>query len=214
MKGKTSEEAREELVAGGLGGEALEKLLPHKVGGGGLRSWVCFLVVMNGRKTVFLLLPMNPFYCTAKTWSILLHHIATIQTIYLPILKLKTNFLPRRYSSLHDRIISVFINFLLLGPLKAYVLTVSSVFQRKVFEGNKPSNSIVFKKLTPFMLGALVGKSGLLIESAKALRRRALHSPMNHCLFIDLCSFFLAMYEHKIFVQGVMWDINSYDQWG
>ena len=36
MKGKTSEEAREELVAGGLGGEALEKLLPHKVGGGGL----------------------------------------------------------------------------------------------------------------------------------------------------------------------------------
>uniref|UniRef100_A0A8C5CKT2 Glucose-6-phosphate isomerase n=1 Tax=Gadus morhua TaxID=8049 RepID=A0A8C5CKT2_GADMO len=78
MKGKTSEEARGELVAGGLGGEALDKLLPHKV-----------------------------------------------------------------------------------------------------FEGNKPSNSIVFKKLTPFMLGALV-----------------------------------AMYEHKIFVQGVMWDINSYDQWG
>uniref|UniRef100_A0A3Q3M952 Glucose-6-phosphate isomerase n=1 Tax=Mastacembelus armatus TaxID=205130 RepID=A0A3Q3M952_9TELE len=49
----------------------------------------------------------------------------------------------------------------------------------KVFQGNKPSNSIVFKKLTPFILGALV-----------------------------------AMYEHKIFVQGVMWDINSYDQWG
>uniref|UniRef100_A0A672QDD5 Glucose-6-phosphate isomerase n=1 Tax=Sinocyclocheilus grahami TaxID=75366 RepID=A0A672QDD5_SINGR len=50
---------------------------------------------------------------------------------------------------------------------------------RHVFEGNKPSNSIIFKKLTPFMLGA-----------------------------------FVAMYEHKIFVQGVMWDINSYDQWG
>jgi len=33
-----------------------------------------------------------------------------------------------------------------------------SVFHRKVFEGNKPSNSIVFKKLSPFMLGALVGK--------------------------------------------------------
>ncbi|KAA0724067.1 Glucose-6-phosphate isomerase [Triplophysa tibetana] len=49
----------------------------------------------------------------------------------------------------------------------------------KVFQGNKPSNSIIFKKLTPFMLGALV-----------------------------------AMYEHKIFVQGVIWDINSYDQWG
>ncbi|XP_056272946.1 glucose-6-phosphate isomerase-like [Pseudoliparis swirei] len=49
----------------------------------------------------------------------------------------------------------------------------------KVFEGNKPSNSIVFKKLSPFVLGALV-----------------------------------AMYEHKIFVQGVIWNINSYDQWG
>ncbi|KAM9854699.1 glucose-6-phosphate isomerase a [Aulostomus maculatus] len=78
MKGKTADEARKELQAGGLTGDALEKLLPHKV-----------------------------------------------------------------------------------------------------FQGNKPSNSIVFKKLTPFILGALV-----------------------------------AMYEHKIFVQGVMWDVNSYDQWG
>lgn len=49
----------------------------------------------------------------------------------------------------------------------------------QVFEGNRPTNSIVFKKLTPFTLGALI-----------------------------------AMYEHKIFVQGVVWDINSYDQWG
>ncbi|XP_040894735.1 glucose-6-phosphate isomerase a [Toxotes jaculatrix] len=56
---------------------------------------------------------------------------------------------------------------------------VEKLLPHKVFQGNKPSNSIVFKKLSPFMLGALV-----------------------------------AMYEHKIFVQGVMWDINSYDQWG
>ncbi|XP_077967209.1 glucose-6-phosphate isomerase-like isoform X2 [Styela clava] len=49
----------------------------------------------------------------------------------------------------------------------------------KVFEGNKPTNSILFKKLTPYTLGALI-----------------------------------AMYEHKIFVQGIIWDINSYDQWG
>ncbi|KAM6937351.1 glucose-6-phosphate isomerase a [Xenentodon cancila] len=56
---------------------------------------------------------------------------------------------------------------------------LEKLLPHKVFEGNKPSNSIVFKKLTPFILGALV-----------------------------------AMYEHKIFVQGVMWDINSYDQWG
>jgi len=56
---------------------------------------------------------------------------------------------------------------------------LEKLLPHKVFQGNKPSNSIVFKKLTPFMLGALV-----------------------------------AMYEHKIFVQGTMWDINSYDQWG
>ncbi|KAL0968603.1 hypothetical protein UPYG_G00269070 [Umbra pygmaea] len=56
---------------------------------------------------------------------------------------------------------------------------LEKLLPHKVFQGNKPSNSIVFKKLSPFMLGALV-----------------------------------AMYEHKIFVQGVMWNINSYDQWG
>nr|BAF91560.1 phosphoglucose isomerase-1 [Anguilla anguilla] len=56
---------------------------------------------------------------------------------------------------------------------------LEKLLPHKVFEGNKPTNSIVFKKLTPFILGALV-----------------------------------AMYEHKIFVQGVMWEINSYDQWG
>lgn len=49
----------------------------------------------------------------------------------------------------------------------------------RVFEGNRPSNSILFKKLTPYTLGALI-----------------------------------AMYEHKIFVQGVIWNIFSFDQWG
>uniref|UniRef100_A0A6Q2YTW4 Glucose-6-phosphate isomerase n=1 Tax=Esox lucius TaxID=8010 RepID=A0A6Q2YTW4_ESOLU len=56
---------------------------------------------------------------------------------------------------------------------------LDKLLPHKVFQGNKPSNSLVFKKLSPFMLGALV-----------------------------------AMYEHKIFVQGVIWNINSYDQWG
>ncbi|CAG5128886.1 unnamed protein product, partial [Candidula unifasciata] len=56
---------------------------------------------------------------------------------------------------------------------------VKRIKPHKVFEGNRPSNSIVFQKLTPFNLGAL-----------------------------------LAMYEMKIFVQGVVWDINSFDQWG
>lgn len=49
----------------------------------------------------------------------------------------------------------------------------------KVFEGNRPSNSILYKTLDPRTLGALI-----------------------------------AMYEHKIFVQGVIWNIFSFDQWG
>lgn len=49
----------------------------------------------------------------------------------------------------------------------------------KIFEGNKPSTSILIDQLTPKSLGKLV-----------------------------------AMYEHKIFVQGVIWNIFSYDQWG
>ena len=49
----------------------------------------------------------------------------------------------------------------------------------KVFEGNRPTNSILFEKLTPEVLGSLI-----------------------------------AMYEHKIYVQGVIWNVLSYDQWG
>ncbi len=49
----------------------------------------------------------------------------------------------------------------------------------KVFEGNRPTNSFLVKKVTPKVLGSL-----------------------------------LAMYEHKIFVQGVIWNIFSFDQWG
>ena len=49
----------------------------------------------------------------------------------------------------------------------------------KVFEGNKPTNTILIEQLNPENLGALI-----------------------------------ALYEHKIFVQGVIWNIYSYDQWG
>jgi glucose-6-phosphate isomerase len=49
----------------------------------------------------------------------------------------------------------------------------------KVFQGNKPTNSILVKEITPFSLGMLI-----------------------------------ALYEHKIFVQGVIWNIFSFDQWG
>ena len=49
----------------------------------------------------------------------------------------------------------------------------------KVFEGNRPTNSILLKKVTPYSLGSLI-----------------------------------AVYEHKIFVQGIIWNIFSFDQWG
>jgi glucose-6-phosphate isomerase len=49
----------------------------------------------------------------------------------------------------------------------------------KVFEGNKPTNTLLIQKLTPESLGSLI-----------------------------------ALYEHKIFVQGILWNIFSYDQWG
>ncbi len=49
----------------------------------------------------------------------------------------------------------------------------------KVFTGNRPTNSILIKKLTPRTLGSLI-----------------------------------ALYEHKIFTQGIVWNINSFDQWG
>lgn len=56
---------------------------------------------------------------------------------------------------------------------------VERLLPHKIFTGNKPSNSIMFYKLTPYTLGSLI-----------------------------------AMYEHKIFVQGIIWRINSFDQWG
>ncbi|KAH9974729.1 glucose-6-phosphate isomerase [Lactifluus volemus] len=54
-----------------------------------------------------------------------------------------------------------------------------ALIKSKVFEGNRPSNSIIFPLLTPATLGSLI-----------------------------------ALYEHKIFTQGVIWGINSYDQMG
>ena len=57
--------------------------------------------------------------------------------------------------------------------------SVKALAPHKVFEGNRPSNTIVYRRLDPFALGRLI-----------------------------------ALYEHKVFVQGVVWNINSYDQWG
>ncbi len=56
---------------------------------------------------------------------------------------------------------------------------IEKLYPHQIFEGNKPTNSILFRRLTPRVLGSLI-----------------------------------AMYEHKIFVQGVIWNIFSFDQWG
>ncbi len=56
---------------------------------------------------------------------------------------------------------------------------VADLVSFKVFEGNRPTNSILVKQITPRTLGNL-----------------------------------LAMYEHKIFVQGIIWNVFSFDQWG
>ncbi|MBI9069962.1 MAG: glucose-6-phosphate isomerase [Melioribacteraceae bacterium] len=69
-----------------------------------------------------------------------------------------------------------------LAELKAAGKTeeeIKELLPFKIFTGNRPTNSFLFKKLTPRTLGSLI-----------------------------------AMYEHKIFIQGVIWNIFSFDQWG
>ena len=93
----------------------------------------------------------------------------------------------------HNKLMSNFFaqtEALLKGKSKEEVLSeyitqgkteeeVARLIPFKIFEGNKPTNTILIDKLTPESLGALI-----------------------------------AMYEHKIFVQGIIWNIYSYDQWG
>jgi glucose-6-phosphate isomerase len=57
--------------------------------------------------------------------------------------------------------------------------TISMLLPHKVFPGNRPSNTLLYRELNPRTLGRLV-----------------------------------ALYEHKTFVQSVLWDINAFDQWG
>lgn len=56
---------------------------------------------------------------------------------------------------------------------------LETLVQAKTFPGNRPTNSFLYPKLTPEILGSLI-----------------------------------ALYEHKIFTQGVIWNVNSFDQWG
>ncbi len=84
-----------------------------------------------------------------------------------------------------DKLISNFLaqtEALLNGKTESQVIdegTQKDIIPFKIFEGNKPTNTIFIEKLTPKSLGKLI-----------------------------------AMYEHKIFVQGVIWNIFSYDQFG
>ena len=87
---------------------------------------------------------------------------------------LVSNFLAQPEALMHGRTAEEVLNELPPEQRSDSVLVAA-----KVFEGNKPSNSFLYKKLTPKTLGSL-----------------------------------LAFYEHKIFVQGVIWNINSFDQMG
>jgi len=100
---------------------------------------------------------------------------------------------PKRVGDHHEKLMS---NFFAQPEALAFGLTkeqaidaleksgaskedIEMLAPHKVFEGNKPTNSILLDELTPKTLGSLI-----------------------------------AMYEHKIFVQGIIWQVNSYDQWG
>lgn len=74
----------------------------------------------------------------------------------------------------HNKLMSNFF-----AQTEALLMGKSDEIPFKVFEGNKPTNTLLINQLTPQSLGALV-----------------------------------ALYEHKLFVQGVIWNIYSYDQWG
>ncbi|NGP17540.1 glucose-6-phosphate isomerase [Devosia aurantiaca] len=93
----------------------------------------------------------------------------------------------------HDKLVANVLaqsEALMLGKTKAEVVAeleaqgldkhhIKALAPHKVFPGNRPSNTLFYKQLTPEVLGSLI-----------------------------------ALYEHKVFVQGVIWNVNSYDQWG
>jgi glucose-6-phosphate isomerase len=85
----------------------------------------------------------------------------------------------------HDKLMANFFaqtEALAFGKTPSEVETEGIAPRRAVFrafEGNRPSNTILAKRLDPYTLGALI-----------------------------------ALYEHKVFVQGILWDVYSFDQWG
>lgn len=91
--------------------------------------------------------------------------------------KLMSNFFAQTEALLHGKTRSQVKEELRKQGMSPQV--IKKLIPFKVFEGNKPTNSILLKKLTPFALGELI-----------------------------------ALYEHKIFTQGIIWNIYSFDQWG
>ncbi len=91
--------------------------------------------------------------------------------------KLLSNFFAQTEALLHGKTEKEVINE--LKKMNRSADEIKCLTPHKMFKGNHPTNSILFKKLTPETLGSLI-----------------------------------AMYEHKIFVQGVLWNIFSFDQWG
>ena len=91
--------------------------------------------------------------------------------------KLLSNFFAQTEALMNGKSEIEVENELLRSGLNAEEIARITPF--KIFQGSKPTNSILIKKITPFSLGELI-----------------------------------AFYEHKIFVQGIIWNIFSFDQWG
>lgn len=91
--------------------------------------------------------------------------------------KLMSNFFAQTEAFLMGKTAEAVVSELESGGASPQEIEALTPF--KVFEGNRPTNTLLIETLTPYTLGALV-----------------------------------AMYEHKIFVEGVVWNIFSYDQWG
>ncbi|MFN3840103.1 MAG: glucose-6-phosphate isomerase [Cyclobacteriaceae bacterium] len=91
--------------------------------------------------------------------------------------KLLSNFFAQTEALMKGKTYNEVVDELTLAGLDKEQIREQAPF--RVFDGNKPTNSILFKQLTPRTLGSLI-----------------------------------AMYEHKIFVQGIIWNIYSFDQWG
>jgi glucose-6-phosphate isomerase len=91
--------------------------------------------------------------------------------------KLMSNFFAQTEALLHGQTVRQVKAALKKQGLSA--ARIKKLLPYKVFAGNRPTNTILLKKVTPFTLGELI-----------------------------------ALYEHKIFTQGIIWNIYSFDQWG